>query len=150
MPVDLSHLEDDFTGAEAQAAKSFDDIPDGKYLVEVMAADVTSSRAGSPMLSWSFEIRAGNHDGRKLWRNNMLASKANLGWLKTDLAKCGITLAKVNDLNERAHELVGLILHVVQKTNGTYKNVYLERLATEAEVADLSAPAIDKNDTVPF
>ena len=150
MPVDLSHLEDDFTGAEEQKAKAFDDLPDGKYIVEVMAAEVTSSRAGSPMLAWSLEVRSGPCDTRKMWRNNMLASKANLGWLKTDLAKCGITLAKVNDLNDRAHELVGLVLHVTQKTNGTYKNVYIDRLATEEDVADLSAPALDPNDKTPF
>jgi hypothetical protein len=150
MTVDLSHLEDDFTGAEEQKAKAFDELPDGKYLVEVMAAEVTTSKAGSPMLAWSFEIRSGPHDGRKMWRNSMLSSKANLGWLKTDLARCGMTLAKVNDLNDRAHELVGLCLHVTQKTNGTYKNVYIDGLATETEVADLTGPAIDKNDALPF
>ena len=103
------------------------------------------------MFALSFEVRsAGPYDGRKMWRNSMLVSKSNLAWLKTDLAKLNMTLAKVNDLNDRAHELVGLCVHVTQKQAGQYTNVYLDRLATDEEIAELSAPALDPNDKTPF
>jgi hypothetical protein len=150
MTVDLSHLEDDYTAAEAEKAKSFDPLPDGRYIVEVDQAEVTTSKSGAPMLKWTMRVLQGPHDGRMMWRNNMLASKANLAWLKTDLSKCNMTLDKVNDLNERARDLVGLVLHVTQRTSGQYTNVYIDRMATDEEIAAMSAPAVDKNDTVPF
>jgi len=150
MTVDLSHLEDDYTAAEAEKAKSFDPLPDGRYIVEVDQAEVTTSKSGAPMLKWTMRVLQGPHDGRMMWRNNMLASKANLTWLKTDLAKFNMSLDKVNDLNERAKELVDLVLHVTQRTSGQYTNVYIDRMATDEEIAAMSAPAVDKNDTVPF
>ena len=150
MPIDLSHLEDDFSEAEEKKAGNFDPVPDGKYVVEVDRAEVTTSKSGAPMLKWTLRILQGPHDNRMLWRNNMLSSKANLGWLKTDLGKCGIVLVKVNDINERASELVGLVLHVTQKTSGQYSNVYIDGLADAATTAAPDGSASDPQDEVPF
>ena len=154
MTVDLSHLEEDFSSSEEKKASNFDPLPDGKYIVEVDQAELTTSRSGSPMLKWTLRVLQGPFDNRLMWRNNMLASKENLGWLKADLTKCGLTLAKVNDLNERAGELVGCVLEVTQKTNGQFTNVYINRMLTDDEVTALTnaaaAPPIDPNDVTPF
>lgn len=142
MPVDLSHLEDDFAAAAEEKARNFDPLPDGKYVVRVAEALVTESKSGTAMLKWQLQVVGGRFNGRFMWRQNMLESKQNCGWLKRDLAVCDITLAKVNDLNERARELVGLHLEVTQKTAGQYSNVYLNRLLSPIEVAALYAERV--------
>jgi hypothetical protein len=139
MTVDLSHLEGEFESADESKARNFDTLPDGKYFVEVEAAEVKTSKAGQPMLSWTLRVLQGRYDNRMLWRNNMLETKQNLGWLKKDLKICGVELAKLNDLNTRASELVGLCLEITQKTSDKYSNVYLNRLLTDEEIAKLSA-----------
>ena len=144
MPVDLSDREDDFANAEEEKAKNFDPVPDGKYTVEVEAAKVATSQSGQAMLKWTLRIVGGKFDGRLLWRNNMLETKQNLGWLKRDLAISGIVLAKLNDLNDRAQELVGFCFEVTQKTTGQYSNIYLNRLLSQEEV-DKLPPRGDKS-----
>jgi len=63
--------------------------------------------------------------------------EAELGWLKRDLAISGIVLTKLNDLNDRAQELVGFCFEVTQKTTGQYSNIYLNRLLSQEEVDKL-------------
>lgn len=141
MTVDLSHLEGEFENSDESKARNFDPLPDGKYFVEVDAAEVTTSRSGQAMLKWTLRVLQGRFDNRMLWRNNMLETRQNLGWLKKDLKICGVELAKLNDLNTRASELVGLCLEITQKTSDKYSNVYLNRLLTDEEIAKLSASA---------
>jgi len=138
MPVDLSHLEGDYAAAEIKA-RNFDPVPDGKYIVEVLAADVTEAKNGHAVLTWKLSVIGGKFDGRQLRRDNWLETATNVGWLKRDLATCEITLAKLNDINVRARELVGLCLDVVQKTNGRYTNIFLNRVLTRAEIDKLPA-----------
>ena len=134
MPADLSDLEGEFNNAEEQKARNFDPIPDGKYIAEVLEADIIQKPDGRRMLKWKLAVVGGPFDGRWLWRNNMVETRQNLGFLKKDLGVCGITLAKLNDLNERAKELVGLCVEIAQVTKGQFSNVYLNRLLTQAEV----------------
>jgi hypothetical protein len=151
MTVDLSHLETDFGAAEEKKAGNFDPVPDGKYVVEVDAAEVTTSKSGAPMLKWTLRILEGPFDNRLMWRYNHLASKSNLEWLKTDLGRAGITLAKLNDLNERAGELVGLVLNVTKKTNGQYENTYIDGIAAATDApANDSGLKDDPSSALPF
>lgn len=142
MPVDLTRLEGDFADANEEKAGNFDPIPDGKYTVEVTDAEVTTSKSGQAMLKWTMRVVGGKYDNRLVWRNNLLETRQNLGWLKKDLKLCGIELAKLNDLNERAAELCGLCLQITQKSTDKYSNVYLNRLLTQEEV-DKLPPAKD-------
>ena len=65
-----------------------------------------------------------------------LVDRFTLQWFVRDLETCGITLAKLSDLNARASELNGLILEVQLKTttkpapNGetkSYQNCYINK-----------------------
>jgi hypothetical protein len=156
MTVDLSYLDeqDPIDKIQEEKAKNFDPLPDGKYTVEVVGAEMTESKAGQPMLHWSLKVIAGPYADRMMWRNSMLASEANRKWTKGDLLKCEMSLAKWSDLPTRASELVGLVLAVTQKTANNYANCYIDRLLTQAEVDAMptseAAVAADKNDTCPF
>ena len=49
--------------------KNYDPVPPGDYMLEVMAVDPRTTSNGDPMINVEFEIRGGDHDGRKVWNN---------------------------------------------------------------------------------
>lgn len=129
--IDLTQYEDTYREQEAQVG-GFEDLPDGKYQVRVQTVELGQTRmSGDPILKWQLEVLAGPCAGRYLFRNNLFASADNLKYLKTDLARCGIELARLSDLPDRLEELLDLELEVEQKTNTkagkTYKNVYIQK-----------------------
>ena len=147
--IDLSQFDDDYDSAEVED-REFDTVPDGKY--QVMVEHVELSRAkssGNPMLKWTLKILAPTHAGRLLWRNNVMASKENIKWLKNDLHTCGLELEKLSDLSERLNDLLDLTLEVTKRTRGENENIYLNR-RIEIDVND-GEPARDaKGDLIPF
>ncbi|MGI6139132.1 MAG: DUF669 domain-containing protein [Candidatus Hydrogenedentes bacterium] len=147
--IDLSQFDDDYDSAEVED-REFDTVPDGKY--QVMVEHVELSRAkssGNPMLKWTLKILAPTHAGRLLWRNNVMASKENIKWLKNDLHTCGLELEKLSDLPERLNDLLDLTLEVTKRTRGENENIYLNR-RIEIDVND-GEPARDaKGDLIPF
>ena len=156
MTVDLSYLDetDPIENIEVAAARNFDPVPDGPYTVEIVGCEVTTSKAGSPMLKWTLCVIGGPFAGRQLWRYNQLASEANRKWTKTDLSRCGFQIAKWSDLPARCGELCGIYLEVQQKTVGQYSNIYFNRVMTRAEIdampTSAASVAADKNDLMPF
>ena len=95
---DLSQFDSDYASAEVDE-KDFDTVPDGKYQVNVDKVELTHSQTtGNPMLKWSLRILAPTFRGRLLWRNNVMATKENIKWLKQDLFSCGLHLEKLSYL----------------------------------------------------
>ncbi len=54
---------------ETSKGKSYDPVPAGDYMLEIMEIDPRTTRNGDPMVNVMFEIRNGPHDGRKVWTN---------------------------------------------------------------------------------
>lgn len=139
---DLSHLDESnpVDQVQEEKARSFDPIPDGNYNAEIVEAGVVQKPDGRNMLKIKLAIVGGAFDGRWLWMNMMLETPQNLGYAKRDLGILGIRLAKWNDLNERAAEMVGICVAVKQKTTvsrstGTeFTNIYLQRALKQEEV----------------
>ena len=125
--IDLTNFEDDYTSAEVED-REFEPVPDGKYQVNVDQVELVRSKSsGKAMLRWTLRILAPRCRGRLLWRNNMIASRENLKWLKTDLHTCGLDLEKLSDLYKHLGQLTGVKLEVSKRTNGEYENVYFNR-----------------------
>jgi hypothetical protein len=124
--IDLSDFDADFKAIEVEDNKH-EEIPDGKYQVNIDKAElVTAKISGNPMLKWTLRIL--NYGNNKvLWRNNVLATKENLKWLKQDLATCGLFLDKLSDLNDNLDNLIDIKLEVTKKTIGDFQNVYLNK-----------------------
>jgi hypothetical protein len=103
------------------------------------------------MLKWTLKIIAPTHAGRLLWRNNVMASKENIKWLKNDLHVCGVELEKLSDLPNRLDELLDLTLEVTKRARGENENVYLNR-RIEIDAGDGDGePARDaKGEIIPF
>ena len=147
--IDLSQFDDDYDRAEVED-REFDTVPDGKYQVIVERVELSRAKSsGNPMLKWTLKILAPTHAGRLLWRNNVMASKENIKWLKNDLHTCGLELEKLSDLPERLNDLLDLTLEVTKRTRGENENIYLNR-RIEIDVND-GEPARDaKGDLIPF
>ena len=149
--VDLTQFDDAFTDAPVEE-KEFEPIPDGKYQVKVDKVEITTARtSGNPMLKWTLRVLAPRCRGRLLWRNNVMATRENIRWLKNDLHVCGLELQKLSDLPARLGELLDVALEVTKRTKGDNENVYFNRrivLDPGAEDAGRS-DARDKDD-IPF
>jgi hypothetical protein len=120
--------------------------------VVVQKVELARARSsGNPMLRWQLRITSGAHDGRILFRNNVMASKENLAWLKKDLHTCGLDLEKLSDLNDRMSELLDVALDVTKRTRGDRTNVFLnKRLERTVVPVEDEVLAGDTIDDIPF
>ncbi|HYM97876.1 MAG TPA: DUF669 domain-containing protein [Candidatus Sulfotelmatobacter sp.] len=126
--VDLSRFDGDFAEAPVEEKKEFDPVPDGKYQVNVDKVEITTAKtSGNPMLKWTLKILAPSQRGRLLWRNNVMATRENIRWLKNDLHICGLDLQKLSDLPAHLERLLDVKLEVTKRTKGDNENVYFNR-----------------------
>ncbi len=147
--IDLTQFDEDFAEAEVEE-RDFEPIPDGKYQVNVERVELTRTQtSGNPMLKWTLRIIAPRFRGRLLWRNNVMATRENIKWLKTDLHTCGLDLEKLSDLPANLEKLIGVKLEVTKRTRGENENVYFNRrIVLEDGGDDYDAAA--KDALVPF
>jgi hypothetical protein len=149
--LDLAQFDGDFETADVEE-KEFDEIPDGKYQVKVDRVELTRSEtSGNPMLKWALKILGPAHKGRLLWRNNVIASKDNVKWLKQDLYTCGLQIEKLSDLSGKLESLLDVGLEVTKRTKNEFENIYFNRRIVLGENdATGSADGHDVNDMIPF
>ena len=147
--IDLTQFDEDFAEAEVEE-RDFEPIPDGKYQVNVERVELTRAQtSGNPMLKWTLRIIAPRFRGRLLWRNNVMATRENIKWLKTDLHTCGLDLEKLSDLPANLEKLIGVKMEVTKRTRGENENVYFNRrIVLEDGGDDYDAAA--KDALVPF
>ena len=139
---DLTQFDGNFEEAPVEE-REYDDIPDGKYQVNVEKVELTRSQtSGNPMLKWTLKILAPKFAGRLLWRNNVITND-NMKWLKTDLHTCGLKLEKLSDLPSRINDLLDVKLEVTKRTRGESESIYLNRriVIDDSRVTDESALA---------
>lgn len=149
--MDLAQFDDDFVSADVEE-KDFEAVPDGKYQVKVDRVELTRSEtSGNPMLKWALKILGPTHKGRLLWRNNVIASKDNVKWLKQDLYTCGLQMDKLSDLPGKLETLLDVGLEVTKRTKNEFENIYFNRRIVLSD-EDAAAPAAghDVDDMIPF
>ena len=133
--LDLAQFDDDFAEAPVEE-REFEDIPDGKYQVNVDKVELTRAQSsGNPMLKWTLKILGPRFAGRLLWRNSVMASKENLKWLKTDLHTCGLEIEKLSELPARLGDLLDVKLEVTKRTKGESENIYFNRRIVVEDLA---------------
>jgi len=149
--MDLAQFDDDFVTADVEE-KVFEAVPDGKYQVKVDRVELTRSEtSGNPMLKWALKILGPTHKGRLLWRNNVIASKDNVKWLKQDLYTCGLQMDKLSDLPGKLETLLDVGLEVTKRTKNEFENIYFNRRIVLSD-EDAAAPSAghDVDDMIPF
>jgi len=96
--------------------------------VNVERVELTRAQtSGNPMLKWTLRILAPRFRGRLLWRNNVMATRENIKWLKTDLHTCGLDLEKLSELPDNLDKLLNVKIEVTKRTRGENENVYFNR-----------------------
>ncbi len=142
--IDLAQFDDDFEDAPVEE-REFEEVPDGKYQVNVEKVELTRAQSsGNPMLKWTLKILGPKCAGRLLWRNSVMATKENLKWLKTDLHTCGLDITKLSELPGRIGDLLDVKLEVTKRTKGESENIFLNRRIVMDDL-----PAIDES-MMPF
>jgi len=139
--TDLAGFDDDYVGSEVPES-DFESIPDGKYQVIVDRVELTRTSKGDPMLKWTLRVLGPTHEGRLLWRNNVMATSDNITWLKKDLYACDVRLARLSELPANLDRLLDIRLEVTKKTRGEFESVYFNRRIKTAE--ETSGTAADK------
>jgi hypothetical protein len=135
--LDLAQFDDDFSEAPVEE-REFEEIPDGKYQVNVEKVELTRAQSsGNPMLKWTLKILGPRFAGRLLWRNSVMASKENLKWLKTDLHTCGLDVEKLSELPSRLGDLLDVKLEVTKRTKGENENIYFNRRIVVEDLAGI-------------
>ena len=149
--MDLAQFDDDFVSADVEE-KDFQAVPDGKYQVKVDRVELTRSEtSGNPMLKWALKILGPTHKGRLLWRNNVIASKDNVKWLKQDLYTCGLQMDKLSDLPGKLETLLDVGLEVTKRTKNEFENIYFNRrIVLSDEEAAAPSAGHDVDDMIPF
>ena len=79
------------------------------------------------MLKWTLRILAPSYRNRLLWRNNVMATRENIRWLKNDLHVCGLDLQKLSGLPANLEKLLDVKLEITKRTKGDSENVYFNR-----------------------
>ena len=148
--VDLADFDDEFENSEAEA--EFEPVPDGKYQVTVDRVELTRTKtSGKPMLKWALKIIGPSHAGRLLWRNNVIATKENIKWLKKDLYSAGLNIQKLSELPANLDQLLDVTLEITKRSRGEYEDIFINKrikLAEEALAENAAAP--DDGDDVPW
>lgn len=125
--VDLSQFDDDFAAAPVEE-REFEELPDGKFQVQVDKVELTTAKSsGNALLKWTLRILGPSYAGRLLWRNNVIATRENVRWLKNDLHICGLDLVKLSELRDHLEQLLDVQLEVTKRTRGDSVNIYFNR-----------------------
>ena len=139
MSIDLSEFDDEFSRVVVED-REYEPVPDATYQVVVDRVELTTARSsGNPMLRWTLRILGPRHEGRLLWRHNLIVTKENLKWLKSDLHICGLDLQKLSELGRHLDRLLDVKLEVKKVTRGENENVYLNRRIETEDGGDVAS-----------
>ena len=133
--TDLAPFDDFYEGEEV-GDDGFENVPDGKYQVIVDRVELVRTTKGDPMLKWSLRILGPTHEGRLLWRYNVMVSNENIRWLKKDLYACGLRLARLSELPANLERLLDVKLEVTKRTKGEFESVYINKRIKTADDSD--------------
>jgi hypothetical protein len=133
--ADLTFLDDQFE--EAEEPQGGTSVPDGQYTAKVENVEFTETRTAEPkpILKQELVITDGEFSGKSLYRNNLMSTAQNLGYLKKDLRALGIDVNAPgfklshflqNGLSELLDKVVGVTVKNKLDQTGTMRcNVYI-------------------------
>ncbi len=140
--IDLESYDNQFDQAEEP---EFEEVPDGKYQVNVERAEITKAKtSGNPMLKWTLKILGPNNINRLLWNYHILSNPTGQSWLKKDLKLCDVHLNKLSDLPKNLEYLLDVKLEITVRTRDGNQNIYFNR-----RLSDVDLGSIEK-DPLPF
>jgi hypothetical protein len=130
---ELAGYQEDFNAAPMPEGGGMDaKVPDGSYQATIKRVDITRSKKNNKLLvRWRIKITGPILIGAELTKWNGFDDQEKLGYLKKDLAICGVQVTNLAKLEAQLVELDGKAVEVTVKTNGQYQNVYLNSSSPE-------------------
>jgi len=147
---DWSALDGNWADADVGSSGStqeYTPVPDGPYVCVVDKVEFRESKSGNPYLNWVLIVTSGAHEGRWIFKRNMLANAQNMKFLKQDVAACGIDLPdKLSDL--KLESFLDRKVKITKKTKNDFENIYIDNLVAETKG---STPVQEfDDDDIPF
>lgn len=122
--MSLEQYNDMYSAAEPP--EGLGEVPDGTYQVMCEACRVGLTKSQKDCLKWEFVVVSGPYQDRKIFKTSLFTDKA-MGFLKRDLEVCGVVLDTFSDLPANLLTIIGGFYEIVVKTNGEYKNIYINK-----------------------
>jgi len=140
---DLARFDDEWTKTTAHSDDLYSDIPDGTYDTVIEDAHLTETAStGRPMVTWRLRIKGPQAINRVVTKN-VVITENTLQFLKDDLQKCGLTVARLSELPDRLGELVDHPIGIEKRTKDGRSNFYFRRQSVRTGQISLG-------DDVPF
>jgi hypothetical protein len=130
---ELGRLDEDYKSAPIPDPNQRSRVPDGTYQAKIKNLAVKRSKGGGKlMLEWWLTIEGPEFKGTDIPRWNHFDTTEKLGWLKKDLAICGLELDRLATLEAKLPALLDKVLEIQVQTRTSqgkeYVNVYFNRL----------------------
>lgn len=126
--------------SRAESEKSFSEVEDGRYLVQITDAKLTESQAsGRLQAAFSYVILQGENKGEILRSYDGLESEENQVWFGRKIARLGYDIPEDFD---QIQEILAEItsgkpkVFIRVKTKGEFQNIYIDRMATAEDGGD--------------
>jgi hypothetical protein len=121
---DLARFDEDWTKAAAPSDGSHPDVPDGIYDAVIEDAQLTETAStGRPIVVWKLRIRGPQAVDRVVTKNRVITENT-LQYLREDLDKCRLAVARLSELPARLGELVGRPIGIEKRTKDGRSNIY--------------------------
>ena len=141
--ADLAQFDEEWTKTTHSSDDLYADIPDGVYDAVIEDAHLTETvSTGRPMVVWKLRIRGPQAANRAVTRTRVITENT-LQYLREDLEKCGLSVARLSQLPARLGELVDRPVGIDKRTKDGRSNFYFRRQASRSGEMSLS-------DDVPF
>jgi hypothetical protein len=142
---DLARFDEDWTKAAAPSDGSHPDVPDGIYDAVIEDAQLTETAStGRPIVVWKLRIRGPQAVDRVVTKNRVITENT-LQYLREDLDKCRLAVARLSELPARLGELVGRPIGIEKRTKDGRSNIYFRW-----QQANRTDQGIITDDDVPF
>jgi hypothetical protein len=122
--ADLARFEDEWTKTSTSSDDMYSDIPDGTYDAVIEDARISETiSTGRPMVIWKLRIKGPQFANRVVTKNRVITENT-LAFLKEDLEKCRIQVARLSELPARLAELVDRPIGVEKRTKDGRSNFW--------------------------
>ncbi len=122
--TELGRLDERWDKIPPANEELYGDIPDGIYDTVIEDARLTeTASSGRPVVVWTLRISGPQAVNRVVTKNRVITENT-LAFLKEDLDKCRLTVARLSELPERLKELTGRAVPILKRTKDGRANIY--------------------------
>lgn len=140
----LKGLSKAYKNAEARTGGSYEPVPDGQYVAEVIAARLNHAKSsGRFQLSWDLRIISGDFENKHVFKHDGLQSDEGLTWMKGTIENLGYecpdniedlpdTLEAICNMAKNDNTFAQITVKTTTSGDGReFNNVYINKAVDE-------------------